>query len=112
MQKKYGANAILNTNPELLLNASTIAEIGYDPSAVGMGFGLKAGKQSKPFQAESGVAALKMVKFTAPTPMDKKMDIAPLKATISSRSQGRDQYNISEAIKELARVKDNRVRLF
>jgi peptidyl-prolyl cis-trans isomerase D len=112
MQKKYGANAVVNTNPELLLNSSTIAEIGYDPAAVGKAFGLKTGKQSKPFQAESGVAVLKMLKFTESAPMDKKMDVAPLKTTISSRSQGRDQYNISEAIKELARIKDNRVRLF
>lgn len=107
MATAYGAGALNSTAAGITLNANSIGEMGYDPEAVGRLFGLKPGSTTKPFKGENGAAILKLTNFT-PAPETK--DYSAYKTQIEQKYQGRGQYYINEALKEVAKVKDNRVR--
>ena len=112
MQKKNVTGAIANTVPELLLSANASMDIGYDPEAIGRIFGMKVGQTSKPFKGETGVVAAKLIKRTDAPVLDAKTDLANYKQQIEGRNAGRAQYNIGEALKEVGKVKDDRVKAF
>lgn len=110
MQKKV-PGAIVNTTNDLLLSASAFMDVGYDPEAVGRAFGQKAGVAGKPFKGESGVVALKVLQLTDAPAVDAKTDLSSYKAQIEQRNSGRTQYYIGEALKEVGKVKDERVKV-
>ena len=112
MQKRYGTGAVVNTLADQAFNNNAIADIGYDPIAIGKLFGLKLNTQSKPFQGESGAVAFKVTKKVEAPAVDKNFDVSTFKSQSEQRNQGRTQYYIGEAMKELAKVKDNRLRFF
>lgn len=109
MSASYGAGAVVNNAPGIAMNATSIADIGYDPKAVGKVFGLSVGKQTKPFASETGVAVLKVTNLT-PAPETK--DYSAQKQSLAQRAQSKGGYFINEAIKEISKVKDNRVKYF
>ena len=107
MATNYGQGAVSNTAAGITLNASSIGEFQYDQTVVGIGFGLKPNAMTKPFKADNGIGVLKMTAFT-PAPETK--DYSSYKTQIEQKYQGRGQYYINEALKEAAKVKDNRVK--
>jgi peptidyl-prolyl cis-trans isomerase D len=109
MASSYGTGAVVNTASGIAMNSTSIADIGYDPKTVGRVFGLSVGKQSKPFAAESGVAVLKLTNIT-PAPDTK--DFSAQKQSLAQKGQSKGGYFINEAIKEISKVKDNRVKYF
>ncbi len=109
MAKAYGSSAIVNIATGITLNSTSIADIGYDPKSVGRVFGIQKGKQSKPFAGENGVAVLKVTEFT-PAPETK--DFAAQKQSLSQKAQSKGGYFVNEALKDISKVKDNRVRFF
>jgi len=109
MAKGYGSEAKVNVAAGISMNSTSIADIGYDPKVVGRVFGIQKGKQSKPFQAESGVAVVKVTEFT-PAPETK--DYTAQKQSLAQKSQSKGGYFVNEAMKEISKVIDNRVRFF
>jgi peptidyl-prolyl cis-trans isomerase D len=106
--KAYGQGAITNTAAGITVNASTLGDFGYDMTVVGKAMGLKVNGQTKPFAADNGVGVIKMTNFT-PAPETK--DYSSYKTQIEQKNQGRGgQYYINEALKEVAKIKDNRVK--
>ena len=112
MQKRYGTGAVVNTVADQAFNNNALMDIGYDPIAIGKLFGLKINTPGKPFQGESGVTAFKVTKKVEAPAVDKNFDVTTFKQQIDQRNQGRTQYFITEAMKELAKVKDDRLRFF
>jgi len=112
MHAKKVNGCVMNTASDVLLSAMAFGDLGYDPEAVGRLFSLKEGKTTKPTKGESGVYAVKLVKLTAAPALDDKTDLSASKQQIQGRTQGRAQYYIGEALKELGHVKDQRVRFY
>lgn len=109
LAKQY-AGAVVNTASDVSLASAAISEIGYDPAAVGRVFGLKKdGDRTKPFAGESGVVVLSRVKIT---PAAEIADYNMYKSQVEQKVNGRLQYSLFEAIKELAKIKDNRIKFF
>jgi peptidyl-prolyl cis-trans isomerase D len=107
MASAYGAGAVNNQAPGITLASSNLADFGFDPAAVGKAMGLKPNSVSKPFAGESGVGAIMMTSFT-PAPATK--DYSSYKTQLEQKYVSRGQYYITEALKEIKKVKDNRVK--
>jgi peptidyl-prolyl cis-trans isomerase D len=107
MATAYGQGAVSNVAPGISLSASNIGDFGYDPLTVGAAMGLKPNVTSKPLTGENGVGVIKMTNFT-PAPETK--DFSSYKTQIEQKYQSRGQYYITEALKEIVKVKDNRVK--
>lgn len=107
MATAYGAGAVNNQAPGITLSSANLADFGYDPVAVGKSMGLKPNVVSKPFAGESGVGAVMMTNFT-PAPATK--DYSSYKTQLEQKYVSRGQYYITEALKEIKKVKDNRVK--
>lgn len=108
MAKAYGNGATVNTAADISLSTYSFGDFQYDPEVVGKAMGLKPNAQTKPFMAANGVGVVKMTQFT-PAPETK--DYSTYKAQLEQKNQGKgNQYYINEALKEVAKVKDNRVK--
>ena len=107
MATAYGAGALNSQASGITLSAANLADFGYDPVAVGKAMGMKPNAVSKPFAGESGVGALMMTSFT-PAPATK--DYSSYKTQLEQKYVSRGQYYITEALKEIKKVKDNRVK--
>jgi peptidyl-prolyl cis-trans isomerase D len=103
----YGQGAVNNTAMGINLAATSIGDFGYDPVAVGAALGQKLNVMSKPIKGDNGVGVVKMTNFS-PAPETK--DYSSYKTQIEQKYQGRGQYYINEAMKEVFNIKDNRVK--
>jgi len=103
----FGQGAVNNTAMGINLAATSFGDFGYDPVAVGAALGQKLNKISKPIKGDNGVGVVKMTNFS-PAPETK--DYSSYKTQIEQKSQGRGQYYINEAMKEVFNIKDNRVK--
>jgi peptidyl-prolyl cis-trans isomerase D len=106
MAAAYGQGAVINTAAGINLAASNFGDFGYDPIVVGIAMGLKLNAQTKPFSSDNGVGLIKM---TATTPSPETKDYSSYKTQIEQKYQSRGQYYITEALKEILKIKDNRV---
>ena len=107
MATAYGAGAVNSNAKDITLSSTNLGDFGYDPLAIGMAMGMKPNAVSRPFQGESGVGALMMTGFTS-APATK--DYSSYKTQIEQKYTSRGQYYITEALKEIKKVKDNRVK--
>ena len=83
--------------------------VGFDPLAVGKAFSLNSGEISAAFAAENGVLIVEMLnKTTAP----EIADYATYKSQLSQNAQNQARYNIAEAVKEFADIKDERYKFY
>ncbi|MDO7848900.1 SurA N-terminal domain-containing protein [Hymenobacter sp. M29] len=109
MAAKYGPTAQVGTAPNVVLGQGSIANIGFEPLAVGRAFALKPGQKSAPIQGEQGVVVVQPESVTpAPAPANLKNVQQQL---AQQRAQQQDS-KIYEAIKAHANVKDNRTKFF
>jgi peptidyl-prolyl cis-trans isomerase D len=107
--KAFGTDATVNTASDLKLNGNSIGTIGFDPVAVGTAFSLEGGKTSKPFVGENGVFIIEMKnKTVAPALNDYKAQ----KDQALQSLNGRVAYNVSEAFKDAAEIKDKRYKFY
>lgn len=104
--KAYGQGAVTNTATSVSLSSPSIPDVGYDPAAIGRAFGLKPGKRTPPLRCENGVGIFELANFT---PAPETNDYSTAKATLDQKYGNRGQYYINESIKEVLKVKDNRV---
>ena len=103
----FGQGAVNNTAMGINLAATSFGDFGYDPVAVGAALGQKLNKISKPIKGDNGVGVVKMTNFS---PALETKDYSSYKTQIEQKSQGRGQYYINEAMKEVFNIKDNRVK--
>ena len=106
--QKYGAGALVEAANEISLATGFLTSAGLDPIALGKGFGLKAGKKSKVFTGENGVFIMEKV---SDTPAPAIADYSMYKANLQSKNL-QASYLLNEAIRENAKVVDNRAKFF
>ncbi|MEM9856366.1 MAG: peptidylprolyl isomerase [Bacteroidota bacterium] len=105
----YGDDANVYTSSDLKLNSNSLPSVGFDPSAVGRAFSLNSGETSEPFASENGVLIIEMInKTTAP----EIADYATYKTQISQNYENQARYNIAEAVKKFADIKDERYKFY
>ena len=107
--KAFGRDAAVNSSSDLKLNTNTLPSVGFDPVAVGKAFALESGKRSKPFAGENGVLIIDVQnKTVAPSIGDYAMFRNQILQTLNNRVS----YNVPEAIKKAADIKDKRYKFF
>jgi len=105
----FGRDAIVNSTSDLKLSSNSLGSAGVDPTAVGKAFSLENGKRSAPFKGENGVFVIETkTKSTAPA----VADYSAYKNQLSQAMNGRSAYTISEALKEVAKIEDNRYKFY
>lgn len=109
MAQKYGAGALVETVNDLTLAQGVLTSAGADPTALGKAFGLKVGQKSKPFKGDAGVFVMET---TSSTPAPAMADLTMYKNSAKMMAAQRTSYYINEAIKENAKVVDNRAKFY
>ncbi|MEA5460225.1 peptidylprolyl isomerase [Arcicella sp. LKC2W] len=107
--QKYGAGALVETVSDLTLAQGVLTSAGADPTALGKAFGLKVGQKSKPFKGEAGVFVMETTKST---PAPAIADLTMYKNSAKMMAAQRTSFYINEAIKENAKVVDNRAKFY
>lgn len=109
LAKQFGKDATINTLSDLKLNTTTMPAVGSDPVVIGTVFSLENGKRSNPIIADNGVVVVDLqTKTVAPAVGDYGMFKSQLQQTQTSRGG----YYIVEALKDLAKIKDQRYKFF
>ncbi len=109
MARKYGAGALVETANDITLATGLLSSAGFDPIALGQGFGLKKGQKSKVFAGENGVFVMELVdKSEAP----KIADYTPYKTQLQQAIEGRAAFLLNEAIRDNAKIVDRRAKFF
>lgn len=106
---KYGAGALVETANDITLAQGVLNSAGADPTALGKAFGLKVGQKTKPFKGEAGVFVMETVKST---PAPALADLSTYKNTARLMAAQRTSFYINEAIKEKAKIVDNRAKFY
>jgi peptidyl-prolyl cis-trans isomerase D len=109
MAQKYGAGALVETVSDLTLAQGVLTSAGADPTALGKAFGLKVGQKSKPFKGEAGVFVMETTKST---PAPAIADLTMYKNSAKMMAAQRASFYINEAIKDNAKVVDNRAKFY
>jgi peptidyl-prolyl cis-trans isomerase D len=105
----YGPDAAVRTADNVTFASASIPGLGVEPVAVGKAFGLKQGGRTAPFEGQSGVL---MVEVTQLNPAPEISDFSNVKEQLRGTRTSRAESNAFEAIKENAKIEDNRVRFF
>ncbi|GAA0877529.1 SurA N-terminal domain-containing protein [Algoriphagus jejuensis] len=108
--KSVFTDAAINEIPDLKLNTSVIAGIGFAPKAIGSIFGLQSpGQLTKPVQEDIGVIVGRLNNLT---PAAEIGDYTSYQAQLSMGGSQRMTYTIMMALQDLADVKDYRYKYY
>jgi peptidyl-prolyl cis-trans isomerase D len=109
MQKKYGAGALVESSEGITLATGLLNSAGFDPLALGKGFGLKKGQKTKPFAGENGVFVIEQADKTEAPQI---ADYTPYKSQLQQSLESRASFLLNEAIRENAKIVDRRAKFF
>ncbi len=105
----YGSDANVYNTSNLLMSSNSIPSVGFDPMAIGKAFSLESGQTSAPFGGENGVLIITLENKTIAPEI---ADYTSYKNQIKDRTDSRVAFGISEAIKEAAKISDERYRFY
>jgi peptidyl-prolyl cis-trans isomerase D len=105
----YGPEAIIRSGDAVTLASGTVPGVGYEPVVVGKAFGLKQGARTAPFEGQGGVAVVELVQLNKAPETN---DYTAIMQQLQSSRSGTIESKAFDAIKEKAKIKDNRVRFF
>ncbi|MBU2915505.1 peptidylprolyl isomerase [Reichenbachiella agariperforans] len=104
-----GNNVKYYSMDDLKLSSNSLKSVGLAPKAVGVAFSLEPGEVTAPFAVENGVVQLELInKHEAPEISDYEV----YRNQAASKQQSRLSYNIDQAVRELADIKDERYKFF
>ncbi|MDQ2795300.1 MAG: SurA N-terminal domain-containing protein [Bacteroidota bacterium] len=109
MAAKYGPTAQVGTAPDVMLGQGSLANVGFEPLAVGKAFALKPGQHSAALQGEQGVLVVEPVSIA---PAAAAADLKAVRTQLAQQRAQQQDGKIYEAIKAHADVKDNRAKFF
>ena len=108
MAQKYGAGALVETVLGINMNGP-LSSPGPDPIAIGKIFGTKIGKRSGLFTGENGVFVVEPTKaVNAPEIADYSL----YKQQLLQRTAQSSPYLVDQAVREAAKIVDNRSKRF
>ncbi len=107
--QKYGAGALVETSPAISLANGNLKSGGSDPTALGKVFGLKPGQKTKAIKGDAGIFIVEGSKITAAPEV---ADYSQYKTQGIQALKGRGSYYVAEAIKDAAKIKDNKAKFY
>ena len=107
--KKYGAGALVETAEDVTLATGLLSSAGFDPYALGKGFGVKIGKKTEPFAGENGVFVMEKLSETKAPQI---ADYTPYKTQTQQNIENRISFLVNEAIRDNAKIVDRRAKFF
>lgn len=109
LAKAFSRDAVVGSSADVKLSGSNIANIGYDPIAIGKAFSVENGKRTAPFLGETGVVVIEVQNKTiAPAMGDYTLFKDQLLRSVNSRSG----LEIADAIKDKAEIVDKRYKIY
>lgn len=105
----YGADAKTGAMSDLKISSNSITGVGFAPAAVGRAFALKNGERSEIIEADNGIVIIEMVALTEAPEI---ADYASYKEQLAQKRNGRQAFNITEAIKLNADITDERYKFY
>ena len=102
-------NANVDSLPNVVFASYNLGRFGPEPSVVGNIAALKKGTVSKPIKGEQGVYVVAVDEIN---PAPENMDIRFVSMQLASMFNQRVQNTLFEAIKEKAKIKDNRYHFY
>jgi peptidyl-prolyl cis-trans isomerase D len=109
LAKLYPRDAVVGNSSSVKLNTASIANIGYDPIAIGKSFSVENGKRTKPFAGESGVTIIEVQNKTLAPSMG---DYSLFKNQLQQAANSKGSLEIADAIKDKAGVEDRRYKIY
>jgi len=109
LAKAYPGDAVVGSASSVKLNGTNIANIGYDPIAIGKAFSVENGKRTKPFAGESGVTVIEVQNKTVAPSMG---DYSMFKNQLLQEANRRNGLEIADAIKDKANIEDRRYKIY
>lgn len=107
--KAYGTEATAYAMPDVALGGSSMNGMGFEPKAIGLVFGLKDNEIYGPVAGENGVF---LVKTLSINPASEISDYTMNKSQLQSSASSRNEYGITETIKDTKGIKDFRYKFF
>ncbi len=107
LASKLGVTA--GTAPNVNFGAPYIQNVGMEPAVVGTVFTMSKGQRSQPIKGESGVYVIQVESFTEPPPAK---DFVENKKQLMQQLGSRASYEVFNALKEKAKVVDNRGKFY
>jgi peptidyl-prolyl cis-trans isomerase D len=109
LSKLFGRDAVVNSASDLKLSSNSLVSVGVDPLAVGKAFSMENGKRSVPFKGENGVLIIELKNKSAAPEV---ADYTTYKTQLGQAANNRSSYTISQALKDAAKIEDNRYKFF
>jgi peptidyl-prolyl cis-trans isomerase D len=109
LAKAFGPDAVVSTSNDVKLSTTSLANVGFDPIAIGKGFSLEPGTRSKPFVGETGVVIIELVNKTVAPAVG---DYTIFKTQAEQQLTNKSTADIAEAIKQMAGVEDKRYKFY
>lgn len=91
------------------LSNPILQEAGFEPDAVGASLGLPENQSSRPLKGNAGVIVVKTLKKY---PAGEIADYSAYKSAVLNNTASRNEYNITQAIVDKAKIKDTRYRFY
>ncbi len=105
----YGADASVYSASDLKISATTIANAGKAPKAIGTAFSLSEGAVSAPITTDNGVVIIKLESIT---PAADIADHSLHSSNLLRNRESRSGYYLGELVKEKAEVQDKRYKFY
>jgi peptidyl-prolyl cis-trans isomerase D len=109
LAKLFGKDASVNSSSDLKINATSMTVVGFDPVVIGSVFSLENGKRSKAIVGENGVVVSELQNKTIAPAVG---DFSMFKSQLLQALVGRGGYNVTETLKDAAKVVDKRYKFF
>jgi peptidyl-prolyl cis-trans isomerase D len=107
--KAFGADANVHSSSDLKLNTNSLPSVGLDAKAVGAAFSLENGKRTAPFAGENGVLIIESQNKTIAPAVG---DYTSFKNQLLQGLNGKSSYSITQAIKEVSKIEDERYKFY
>lgn len=109
ISEQMGDDASVYTMSDLKLSSNALTGVGIAPVAVGKAFAMQPGGRTEPIPADNGVVLLETISITdAP----EQTDYTTYQNQLSQRRQSRIAFALADAIKEFAKIEDERYKFF
>lgn len=107
--KKAGATAQISNANDLNLATGMLGGAGYEMEAIAVALGLKPNATSKPIKGNGGVLIVQTLSITNAPEIT---NYEPFKSTILNSSSSQNDFFINEAIRDKAKIEDNRYKYY
>jgi len=109
LAKQFGSDATVNNVSDLKIATPSIPGAGFDPVLFGAMMSVEANKRSNPIIGERGVVVADVQNKTVAPGMG---DYAMFKTQLQQAQNNRGGYYVVEALKDAAKIEDNRYKFF